>query len=566
MRARYALPVVIGCVLLIGVCAIYGCGKQPVSPTSASQTNANNFGAALPPKAPQPIDISYIPPDAAFALVVDPYQITRSPNLAVLNDSNMKETLLVDWGIDLDATEQVILIGGLGKKLGSFFTGTILRYKQPFDLPKYLQSRSPEWEEVVAGDQKYYRPDDKKIPCVMAPSNRVLVMADEETLKRMASVAKDAESPLLATLRNSDDAAAALAVLEVSIVRPQVMAFLAFTKLPAPFDAAPYDGIKKVPVNIDEAIVKLNVSPLLSIKADMRAKDEDAAIATDTFLANVIDKIFETVDEMMVEPEGEQDRGAAVAASAIQALLGDLKSILKHSRDGVNLNVSYGGKTVQNQLTVVGPTFMQQIRAANLASQVAQSQEKLIAIAAALIDSAATKGTYPAPAIYGPDGKPLLSWRVQILPLLGQQALYEQFHLDEPWDSDHNKKLIDHMPQIYRTPGHKFDGKTQYVLPTGVGTIFEGKDGMKPDDVTDGKQKTILAVELFDGRGVEWTRPDDLKFDRADPGINLTHLAKPKFVAVFADGVARNIDAKKNAAIMVGLFSPAGGEEIPDEF
>ena len=66
----------------------------------------------------------------------------------------------------------------------------------------------------------------------MAPSNRVLVMADEETLKRMASVAKDAESPLLATLRNSDDAAAALAVLEVSIVRPQVMAFLAFTKLP----------------------------------------------------------------------------------------------------------------------------------------------------------------------------------------------------------------------------------------------------------------------------------------------------------------------------------------------
>ena len=98
---------------------------------------------APPPKAPQPIDISYIPPDAAFALVVDPYQITRSPNLAVLNDSNMKETLLVDWGIDLDATEQVILIGGLGKKLGSFFTGTILHYKQPFDLPKYLQWRAP---------------------------------------------------------------------------------------------------------------------------------------------------------------------------------------------------------------------------------------------------------------------------------------------------------------------------------------------------------------------------------------------------------------------------------------
>ncbi len=73
----------------------------------------------------------------------------------------------------------------------------------------------------------------------------------------------------------------------------------------------------------------------MSIKADMRAKDEDAAIATDTFLANVIDKVFETVDGLMVEPEGEQDRGAAVAAGAIQALLGDIKTILKHSATGL---------------------------------------------------------------------------------------------------------------------------------------------------------------------------------------------------------------------------------------
>ncbi len=234
MRARIALPVLIGsvlvgCVLLTAVCGISGCGKKAAPPVSESQANEDNFGASLPPKPSQPLDISYIPAEAAFALVVDPYQITRSPNLAVLNDASMKETLLLDWGIDLDATEQVIFIGGLGKKLGEFFTGTILRYKQPVDVHQYLQSRSPEWEEVVAGDLKYYRPDDKKIPCVLAPSNRILVVADEETLKRMASVAKDAESPLLATLRKSDDAAAALAVLEVSVVRPQIMAFLAFT-------------------------------------------------------------------------------------------------------------------------------------------------------------------------------------------------------------------------------------------------------------------------------------------------------------------------------------------------
>ncbi len=44
------------------------------------------------------------------------------------------------------------------------------------------------------------------------------------------------------------------------------------------------------------------------------------------------------------------------------------------------------------------------------------------------------------------DGKPLLSWRVAILPYLEQQGLYNQLHLDEPWDSDHNRQVLSSMP------------------------------------------------------------------------------------------------------------------------
>src|SRR5262249_9748983 len=58
----------------------------------------------------------------------------------------------------------------------------------------------------------------------------------------------------------------------------------------------------------------------------------------------------------------------------------------------------------------------------------------------------------PPAATAGPAGTPLLSWRVMILPYLDQQALYGQFHLDEPWDSPHNKTLIDKMPNIFATP------------------------------------------------------------------------------------------------------------------
>jgi len=41
------------------------------------------------------------------------------------------------------------------------------------------------------------------------------------------------------------------------------------------------------------------------------------------------------------------------------------------------------------------------------------------------------------------DGVPLLSWRVAILPMLGEQELYDSFKLDQSWDSDHNKSVSD---------------------------------------------------------------------------------------------------------------------------
>ena len=152
---------------------------------------------------------------------------------------------------------------------------------------------------------------------------------------------------------------------------------------------------------------------------------------------------------------------------------------------------------------------------------------------------------------------------MHLLPKLGQEELYKEFHLDEPWDSEHNKKLIPRMPTAYRTPGHIFDGKTQYVLMTGPGTVFADKAGPKPDTITDPKAATILAVEVFDGRGVDWTKPDDLKYDRAEPLAKLTHLAKFDFLALFADGTARTIHTKKSEKVVPALITPSGRRGSP---
>ena len=61
------------------------------------------------------------------------------------------------------------------------------------------------------------------------------------------------------------------------------------------------------------------------------------------------------------------------------------------------------------------------------------------------------------------DGRPLLSWRVAILPYLEESKLYDEFHLDEAWDSDHNIQLLSKMPPIYSCPNLTLDKQTVYL-------------------------------------------------------------------------------------------------------
>ena len=78
------------------------------------------------------------------------------------------------------------------------------------------------------------------------------------------------------------------------------------------------------------------------------------------------------------------------------------------------------------------------------------NNEKQIALA--MHNYHAANDHLPPAAIKDKAGKPLLSWRVAILPYLEQAALYNKFHLDEPWDSPHNKALIASMPAVYACP------------------------------------------------------------------------------------------------------------------
>ena len=110
-----------------------------------------------------------------------------------------------------------------------------------------------------------------------------------------------------------------------------------------------------------------------------------------------------------------------------------------------------------------------------------------------------------------------LSWRVHLLPYLERQELYEQFRLEEPWDSDHNKTLIEKMPEVFRVTGIKEPGRTSVHIPVGEGTLFSGTEPPTLDSITDSPESTILAVVADPGTADIWTKPGGLQTDMNDP-------------------------------------------------
>jgi len=163
------------------------------------------------------------------------------------------------------------------------------------------------------------------------------------------------------------------------------------------------------------------------------------------------------------------------------------------------------------------------------------------------------------------NGKPLLSWRVLVLPYLEGQELYKQFHLDEPWDSPHNKQLISKMPDIYRHPASKFAGqyKTAYLAVRGKDTMFPGAAAVRLRDVRDGTSQTLMLVEVDDEHAVVWTRPDDWPFDTKQPRRGLGQFPGG-FWAAFADGSVKFFKDPLDPAALGALFTRAAGD-LPSE-
>lgn len=178
-------------------------------------------------------------------------------------------------------------------------------------------------------------------------------------------------------------------------------------------------------------------------------------------------------------------------------------------------------------------------------------------------------GSFPPAYITDEQGTPLYSWRVLILPYLEESNLYDQFHLDEPWDSPHNRALSEEAVYSFRCPndsGNKTD--TSYVMVVGPGAISDGPTAKGFQDIHDGSSNTIIVVEMSES-GIHWMEPRDLdvttmSYKINDPngvGIRSLHPAGIANV-LLGDGFVRSISEDIDPDLLKALITIDGGEPV----
>ncbi len=143
------------------------------------------------------------------------------------------------------------------------------------------------------------------------------------------------------------------------------------------------------------------------------------------------------------------------------------------------------------------------------------------------------------------------SWRVAILPIIGENELYAQYRRDEPWDSPANMEVLARMPAVFAMPGSASAAKglTHYQVLVGPGTAFERPDvKLRLGEFPRGAAQTILAVEAADP--VPWTKPQDLPYIADGPLPKVGLLGGKGFYALFADGTVRWIEPEERETVL----------------
>jgi len=534
----------------------------------------SNLAQAAPPKEnaaqndpPAKFSLDYLPANATFVLAIRPAELFQHEALKPLQGLDKALFSLGSrYGMSSVQPDEALAI--MYKKAGrsSYGEMAIFRSKKPIDIQKYKRGLIPDpvgkpiGERVLYFDRKLG--DGDSSPAYAMPDTRTIIAGNVGVLTQILSKRPgDAPLPRWAEQWKSVAADPIAVALDVQAIRGDVERELSPTPSATPWIklAAPMWE------QTDLVVAGATLGDKLALRAKAVCISPDGAEKVQETSKALIPLALNMIDSMRAD-SAKARPGTAPSALATMNPLFDLaekalKSI-KFSQSGAKLNAE-GEVPLDAGRTLAA--LLPPVEAAREAARRSQSTNNMKQIALALHNYNDKYGKFPPAIVIGPDGKTPHSWRVEILPYLEQSpaaaTLYERYRLDEPWDSENNRKVLAQMPTVFRDPND--DPKStnaSYFAVTGDTAAFSGKDGNKIQAFTDGTSNTIMVVEAK--RDVPWTKPDDIAYDPAKPLPALGGHIKEGFLAAFVDGSVRLISKEAEEKLLRALFTKAGGEVV----
>jgi hypothetical protein len=327
------------------------------------------------------------------------------------------------------------------------------------------------------------------------------------------------------------------------------------------FDNAPPELQPFLPLLKSKSILlQANLDKELSAEVRFTADNEEKAIESErafNLLMKLADDGLTTV--IKDEKPSEEVKPLIPTLIQLQKVVQGVKAVRQGTVTTAKASIAADPKLAQPLLAI----FIKPMTA----SARAQSSNNLKQIGLALHNYHDVHGVLPAAAIVDKKGKPLLSWRVAILPYIEQNNLYQQFKLDEPWDSEHNLKLSKTVVKVYSlpysAPEKGKENHTHYRVFVGNGTAWDPIQGLKLSQFTDGTSNTFFVVEAAES--VPWTKPEEIEFDPQKPMLkHLRFDEKNPCMALFADASVRAISNTIKEDVLKLLIQRDDGQPIPD--
>lgn len=516
--------------------------------------------------AQENVGTEFLSPRATVAVLAKPKAIYGSPLLQMVpwEVLNVKSQELA--GVPIGDIDSMLVVASPPGATGRPEVGVIVKLNQPTPLDKVLVPIREAGEltaEIWPGTQKTYLKGSPQVMFDVFPvDDKTYIVAMPEALKAMLAQREKPQPSVLAKLIESDSQPVeAQAFMVMEPVRDLAQFLLSDPKLNA------FSSLRDLPQQLEHAQLIGNLDMEQGgFTLKLTAKNPDEAAELQETVSKLLDNAVKLAIQM-AEPPKTNDAEETAYRQYVERVSKTLRAALEPKLEGKQVTLTTVGKPGTSPQVIFASgtaVLMPAIAAARASAFRSGSVNNMKQILLAFHNYYDTFGKMPANSV-DENGKPLLSWRVHILPFLEQQALYNQFHLDEPWDSEHNRKLAATIPLQYVTPSDRQElvaqGKTRYQLPLGEGYPASTGKRLRFQDITDGSSNTIAVAEVPASDAVIWTRPDDFHVNVNAPLESFLPGDAAGFNAARYDGSVQYMSKKDlTEVILKALLTHQGGE------